>query len=156
LSKDLAEDLIVPVMLGAAEKDSGVHRLLKALRHDVPGPEVAAQRLGINGDAAAIIFKTSNQQHAGQLSFARRLGGKVADGATLNGQRISGIQKPKGHAGDKIPAANPGEIAAFGRLEHAKTGDVLTASGKVPEGYKWPDPMRPLFSLAIDVENRND
>ncbi|HVT51117.1 MAG TPA: elongation factor G [Dongiaceae bacterium] len=157
LSKDLAEDLIVPVMLGAAEKDSGVHRLLKALRHDVPGPEATAKRLGIEGgEPTAIVFKTSNQQHAGKLSLVRVFGGKIADGATLNGQRVSGILKPKGHAGDKVPAANAGELAAFGRLEHAKTGDILTTSGKAPAGFKWPDPMRPLFSLAIDVENRND
>jgi len=157
LSKDLADDLIVPVLLGAAERDAGVHRLLKALRHDVPGPEAAAKRLGIEGnEASAVVFKTSNQQHAGKLSYVRVFGAKIADGATLNGQRISGIQKPKGHAGEKIPAANPGEIAAFGRLDQAKTGDLLSASGRTPPGFKWPEPMRPLFSLAVDVENRND
>jgi elongation factor G len=157
LGKDLAADLIVPIMLGAAEKDAGVHRLLKALRHDVPGPEVTAKRLGIAGnEAAAVIFKTSNQQHSGKLSLVRVFGGRIADGATLNGQRVSGILKPKGHAGEKVPAANAGEVAAFGRLDQAKTGDILTASGKAPGGFKWPEQMRPLFSLAIDVENRND
>lgn len=156
LSKDLADDLIVPVMLGAAEKDAGVHRLLKALRHDTPGAEVAATRLGLNGDGSAIIFKTSNQQHSGKLSLARIFGAKIADGATLNGQRIAGVLKMKGHTGDKVPAGNPGEVVALGRLEQAKTGDLLTASGKTPAGYTWPDPLRPLFALAIDVENRND
>jgi elongation factor G len=156
LGKDLAEDLIVPVMLGAAEKDSGVHRLLKALRHDVPGPDAAAKRLGVNGDASAVIFKTSNQQHSGKLSLARIFGGRIADGATLGGQRVSGMLKMKGHAGEKVPAANPGEVVALGRLDQARTGDMLTASGKTPSGYKWPEPLKPLFSLAIDVENRND
>ena len=33
LSKDLAQDLIVPVLMGSAEQDYGVRRLLKALRH---------------------------------------------------------------------------------------------------------------------------
>jgi len=156
LRKDLAEDLIVPVMLGAAEKDSGVHRLLKALRHDVPGPDAAAQRLGVNGDASAVIFKTSNQQHSGKLSLARIFGAKIADGATLSGQRVSGMLKMKGHSGEKVPVGNPGEVVALGRLDQAKTGDMLTASGKTPSGYKWPDPLKPLFGLAIDVENRND
>ena len=44
LSKDLAQDLIVPVLMGAAEQDYGVRRLLKALRHDVPGPEATRDR----------------------------------------------------------------------------------------------------------------
>ena len=47
LAKDLAGDLIVPVLLGAAERDHGVHRLLKALRHDVPGPAATAARIGV-------------------------------------------------------------------------------------------------------------
>jgi elongation factor G len=64
--------------------------------------------------------------------------------------------KMKGHAGEKVPAGNPGEIVALGRLDQAKTGDILTASGKTPGDYRWPDPLKPLFGLAIDVENRND
>ena len=47
LSKDLADDLIVPVFFGSAERDNGVRRLLKALRHEVPGPEATAARLGL-------------------------------------------------------------------------------------------------------------
>jgi elongation factor G len=157
LSRELAEDLIVPVLLGAAEQDAGVHRLLKALRHDVPGPEAAARRLGIMGnEPAAVIFKTSNQQHAGKLSYVRVFGGKIADGTVLNGQRIAGIQKPLGHAGEKVPSAQAGEVAAFGRLDQAKTGDLVAVGGKTPPGFRWPEPLRPVFSLAIDVENRND
>src|SRR6266850_2433942 len=38
LTKDLTDDLIVPVLLGSAERDHGVLRLWKALRHEVPGP----------------------------------------------------------------------------------------------------------------------
>src|SRR6185295_15703324 len=78
LAKDLADDLIVPVLLGAAEADGGARRLLKALRHETPGPEVLAKRLGVIGnEAAAVIFKTYNQQHAGKLSLVRVLGGKI-------------------------------------------------------------------------------
>ena len=42
LAKDLADDLIVPVFFGSAETDAGITRLWKALRHEVPAPEVAA------------------------------------------------------------------------------------------------------------------
>src|SRR5262245_44431115 len=54
LSKDLAQDLIVPVLMGSAEQDFGVRRLLKLLRHEVPGPEAAAERLGLAGEATAV------------------------------------------------------------------------------------------------------
>ena len=36
LERELAEGLVVPVLIGSAEGDNGVRRLLKALRHDVP------------------------------------------------------------------------------------------------------------------------
>lgn len=157
LTKDLADDLIVPVLLGAAEKDAGIHRLLKALRHEAPGPEATAQRLGLEAsEAAAVVFKTHNQQHSGKLSMVRVFNGKIADGAVLNGQRVSGVTRPKGQASDKTLAASHGEVVALGRLDQAKTGDILTASGKSPKGFLWPDSLKPLFSLAIDVENRND
>src|SRR2546429_677240 len=36
LTKELAHGLLVPVLLGSSERDNGIHRLLKALRHEVP------------------------------------------------------------------------------------------------------------------------
>ena len=157
LAKDLADDLIVPVLLGAAETDAGVRRLLKALRHETPGPQVLAKRLGVIGDEpAAVVFKTYNQQHAGKLSLVRVLGGKLTDGMTLSGQRVAGLFRPKGNGFDKQPAAGLGDVVALGRLEQAQTGQLLTATGKVPQAFSWPAPLKPLFALAIDVENRND
>ena len=42
LQSDIGQDLVVPVMIGAGEKDHGVRRLMKALRHDTPGVGLAA------------------------------------------------------------------------------------------------------------------
>ena len=36
LKRELADGLVVPVLIGSAEGDNGVRRLLKALRHEVP------------------------------------------------------------------------------------------------------------------------
>ncbi len=156
-TKDLAADLIVPVLLGEAERDGGVRRLLKALRHEVPGPEAAAQRLGISGfDASTLVFKTYHQPHAGKLSLVRVFGGKIAEGAVLNGVRVAGVLRPKGNGFDKVTEASTGEVAALVRMEDVKTGNLLTASGKKNPDFSWPAPLMPLFSLAIDAENRAD
>lgn len=157
ISKDLADDLIVPVMLGAAERDHGVRRLLKALRHDVPGPELTARRLGLNDQAAAaIIFKTLHQAHSGKLSLVRVLAGKFVDGQVVNGQRIAGLLRLKGSGLEKTSQAVFGDVLAFGRLEQARTGDVLVPEGSKPGSTAWPESLSPLFSLALGVENRND
>ena len=43
LSRELAEGLITPVLIGSAENGNGILRLLKALRHEVPPVAALAQ-----------------------------------------------------------------------------------------------------------------
>ena len=159
LAKDLQDDLIVPVFLGAAERDHGVRRLLKALRHEVPCPAATAARLGIapeNGDVVATVFKTYHQPHTGKLSLARVWAGTVQDGMTLNGQRIAGLFRLKGHELTKQLSAGLGEVVALGRMDQAETGQILSASGRPAGDVAWPPRLAPLFSLAIDAVNRAD
>jgi elongation factor G len=54
LSNDLQQGFIVPVFFGSAEKDSGVRRLMKALRHECPEVAATAERLGINGSGGTL------------------------------------------------------------------------------------------------------
>jgi elongation factor G len=159
LSKDLAADLIVPVFFGSAERDNGVRRLLKALRHEVPGPEATAARLGLSaeaGDAVAQVFKTYHMPHTGKLSVARVLAGKLTDGMTLGGSRLGGIARLKGHEMTKLASAGLGEVVALARLDDVATGRLLSASGGASLAESWPPAAAPVFSLALGVENRND
>jgi elongation factor G len=159
LAKDLAGDLIVPVMMGSALHDGGVRRLLKALRHDVPGPEETAKRIGIApaaGDTAALIFKTYHQAHTGKVSMARLWGAPIQDGATLSGNRVAGLYRVKGHELGKLASATSGDVVGLGRMDAVLTGQVLTASGKSAGEVEWPARPVPLFSLALNVENRAD
>jgi elongation factor G len=123
----------------------------------VPGPEATRERLGFGGEATAVVvFKTYHQPHSGKVALARVLSGQVADGQTLSDQRIGALLKPKGNGFDKIAKAVAGDVVGLGRMDALKTGDALTASGKAPSGFKWPEPLAPLYALAIDAENRND
>ncbi len=70
LTKDLQEDLIVPVLIGAATHEHGVRRLMKALRHEVPQPAKTAERLQIpDGPLVAQIYKVQYVPHLGKLSL---------------------------------------------------------------------------------------
>ncbi|MBL8704676.1 MAG: elongation factor G [Rhodospirillales bacterium] len=159
LAADLAHDLIVPVFLGAAERDHGVRRLLKALRHEVPEIAETNARLGVRpGDGPMLrVFKTLHQPHAGKLSFARVLRGKVKDNATLGADRIGGIYRMLGETQTKLPEAAAGEVVALGRMEHARTGRALTPDGDAGEaGGKFAPVLTPVYSLAITAEKRAD
>ena len=156
LAKDFADDLIVPVLIGSAETDSGVRRLLKALRHDVPGPDHTAQRLGVpEAPAAAQVFKTIHAPHAGKMSLARVFHGTVTDGMMLGDAKVSGILRLFGTTTNKVPKATVGEVVALGRMDPVQTGELLTPASRERAAY-WPDPLIPVFAQAVHAENRND
>lgn len=158
LTRDLREDLIVPVFFGSAEGMHGITRLLKALRHEAPGPQHTAEKhqgLEATGEACAQVFKTVHASHTGKLTYARVWRGEIADGAVLNGERISGINRMVGAKLEKQPKAAAGEVVAFGRLDSATTGQMLSPSGKVAAAT-WPPPLKPLFALAVQPAQRQD
>ncbi len=159
ISKDLAGDLIVPVLFGSADLGHGITRLMKALRHETPEPSVTAARLGVpdgSGFAASVI-RTYHQSHTGKMSVARIWRGSVKDGETLGDDRISGLYHLMGGETQKIDSAGIGELVALGRMDSVKTGDLLTEAGRQADaGLVWPEVAKPVFSLAIRPHNRQD
>ena len=159
LTNTLQNDTVVPVFIGSGLNDHGVRRLLKALRHEAPGAEESAKRCGFDnaGEPAAQVFKTYHMPHAGKMSVVRVWSGQIADGDHLNETRVSGLLRMKGHTHDKLQKAGAGEVVALGRMEPIKTGDVLTPSGKRPDGVPdWPAPVTPLYAFSIFAQKRED
>jgi elongation factor G len=157
LTRELQEDKIVPVLLGGAEHDHGVRRLLKALRHEAPGPESTLERLGgAAGDPLVQVFKTYHLPHTGKLSIARIWRGTVPDGHHFGEHRVSGLQQLMGHTLNKITKAGVGDVVGLGRLEDVRTGDVLTDSGAAQGVLPWPEPLQAVYSMAINAERRED
>jgi elongation factor G len=155
LHKDQATGAIVEVLLGSAERDNGVRRLWKALRHDVPLPAETAGRRGIEtaGEPLAHIFKTVYAPHSGKLSYARVWRGPIKDGATIAGQRIAGISKFTGGEPAKVGEAVAGEIVAMGRLEGLATGATL---GPADAAIPYPEPPQPVYAFALSLPDRKD
>ena len=159
LARDLQDGLIVPVLVGAAQTDHGVRRLLKALRHEVPAHDRAAMRAGIDAagpDFTGQVLKTFITPHGGKLSLVRVWSGNARDGATVNGDRIGGIFRMFGAEAQKVGQAQAGEVLAFGRLEHARTGATLregkNGGAECPRAVVSP----PVYGLAIHARDRND
>ena len=139
LARELREGLICPVLLGAAARENGVLRLMKALRHEAPGVAETAKRLGVPAqkEALAYVFKTVHLQHGGKLSLARLLAGHLDDGATLQSSsgeagRVSGILAVSGAHDTKRAAAEAGDTVALGKLDAIKTGDTLSSGKTAP------------------------
>lgn len=160
LVRETREGLITPVFFGSAQNGFGVRRLLKALRHDTPGPEAAAARLGADGDCAH-VFKTAHAGQAGKLAYARVLAGKIADGAELtlgSGEkaRASGVFSLLGQNTKKVGAGELGDVVAIGKVEEARAGDLLSADGKARKARVAPNRRSPVYAVAISTLDRKD
>jgi elongation factor G len=161
LSKELAQGLVVPALMGSAERDNGIRRLLKALRHEAPEASEAAGRLGVkaSGDAVVHVLKTYNGAH-GKLSLVRLLSGALKDGSILHRQdgsdvRVGGMFALKGDGQTKLSEAKAGDTVALGRLEGVLTGETLSsAKGSLPKVAIETLPV--VYSLAIETTDRKD
>lgn len=159
LAQDFAHDLIVPVLIGAAEHDHGVRRLMKALRHEVPDAGATADRLGLPTDGTvAQIFKINFAPHVGKLSLIRVWRGTLKDGDTLAGVRVSNMQEsaePKPAKPTKIMKVGAGDVVALSKFEGGHTGTILTeTSATAPK--TWPQPLAPLYTVAVMAKARKD
>jgi len=157
LHDEFGADLIVPVLLGAGDRENGVRRLLKALRHDTPFVATTAQRrtLPSNGVAMAECFKVLHQSHAGKLSLCRVWSGTLSEGQNLGGQRIGTLLRPFGQRLDKISEAKAGEIVALAKVDVLSAGHSLAAAGIAPTA-DFPAADPPVFALSLAAKNRND
>nr|WP_005037378.1 elongation factor G [Holophaga foetida] len=144
------EAKLVPCIFGSAEKDGGVRRILKLLRHEAPEAAVTAQRIGIPADVTPLaqVWKTVHAPHVGKQSYVRVWNGEIADGASLAGVRVSGINKLFGQKQEKLTRAVRGEIVALGRLDSIHTSDGLS-SQPAPLGMEWPKPPQPVIPISL-------
>ena len=109
LAKELRDGLVCPVLMGVATRTNGVLRLLKALRHEAPGVEATAKRLGVKAgnDAVAYVLKTFHtapwRQDVGRARARRP--GRRRHRRSLSPEReagrVSGVFKLMGQTTEK-------------------------------------------------------
>lgn len=157
LADDLANNLVVPVFFGAATNMNGIHRLMKALRHEGPDVEQTDIRLGVedDGEPHLKVFKTLHAGHAGKISVARVLNGTVKATDTFDGERPASLVRIFGKKTDPVQSAGPGQVVGLTKMDSVQTGDLLTPSERTA-GDGTVIPPKPLFSLAIKASSRGD
>ena len=159
LKRELADGLVVPVLIGSAEGDNGVRRLLKALRHDVPDVARTAERAGASRASVVQVLKTFHGGHGGKLSLVRVLKGALKDGDTLYGSageaRICGIFALCGGKQVKRDRAQAGDTVALARLEPFATGDTLSCARSGVEQIVI-EKLTPVYRLAVAATDRKD
>mgnify|MGYP000021997308 CR=1 FL=1 len=157
LQQDLQQGFVVPVLLGAAESEHGIRRLLKALRHEVPSSERTSERCSMTAKSdvpVAQVLKTYMSAQAGKLSLCRIWSGKFEDGENYNAGRIAGMFRLQGGKVQKVASAGMGDVVAFGRLDNLHTGDVLHNSENISATKS--QILEPVFDFSLHAEKREE
>jgi len=157
LARETGESLGVSVLFGSASSSWGVRRLLKALRHEVPGPQAAADRLSVT-NASMYVFKILHGS-IGRLALARVLGGRIAEGSDLKTEdgehaRAGSMFKVQGEKTQKVTEASDGDVVAVAKVDTAKAGQWL-GTGQLPPSVAIEYPARNC-ALAIEPADRKD
>ena len=158
LARETAENLAVSVLFGSAASSWGVRRLLKALRHECPGPDAAARRLGVT-DAALHVFKISHGGAVGRLALARMLGGQMSEGSEAKSSagasaRLGALFRIQGEKTQKVHDARPGDVVAIAKVDAVQSGQWL-GSGALPPPVEAAYPARNC-AIAIEPSDRKD
>ena len=157
LARETGESLGVSVLFGSATSSWGVRRLLKALRHEVPGAQAAANRLSVT-DPSLYVFKILHGS-IGRLALSRVLGGKIGEGSDLKARdgehaRVGSLFKVQGEKTQKVSEARDGDVIAVAKIDTVKAGEWLTA-GKAPPAVEIGYPARNC-AIAIEPADRKD
>ena len=163
---------IFPVMCVCAKQDMGVGRLLEFIVDSVPSPDAMpaikttdSKELKCNstGPASAFVFKTSIEQHLGEVSFFKVYAGEVNEAIDMvnpsrnsSKERLSQLFVISGKNRDKVEKLVAGDIGATIKLKNTFTNNTLN-SPKNPdiiiEPIVYPEPK---FRTAVKAKNQSD
>jgi elongation factor G len=156
----LADNKVMPVMVGAASHNNGVMRLMKALRHEAPPAEALRARLaeqtGCDADAiAAVAFSAYHRQSVGKTVLARALSGGLKQGAQLGGHGLGALQE----AGSGKAAGNgdiaEGQVFAAVKSDHLAAPSILTADA-AKDAPGWTEAPSPMMQRVLAPVNERD
>lgn len=174
LKKGILNNLIVPVLFGAATKNVGTGHLLDFIADNMPSPldigEIKSQtesgedikRKTLPSEPfSALVFKTIADPFAGQLTIMRIFSGEMnSDSSVYNSnkksrERIGQIIHLVGKKHDPAQTAVCGDIVAVAKLKDTHTGDTL-CDEKSPVIISAISQPAPVISFAIKPKSKGD
>ena len=160
-----------PVLCIAAKPNFGVDAFLDFVINYVPAPNEMPGRKTEDGKVltcdpteapSALVFKTSVEEHLGEISFFKVYAGEITEGMDMvNGvnsskERISQLFAVAGKKREKIEKVYAGDIAATIKLKNIRTNHTLNGtknSGDVIEKITFPASK---ITMAVRAQNTSD
>ncbi|MGW4356443.1 elongation factor G [Nocardia sp. NPDC004582] len=159
---------VVPVLCGAAYRDTGIEPLLDAVAAYLPSP---LDRPAVGGGAAvraadpaeplaALAFKV-HATPTGRLTFVRvysgvlRKGDTVLDAGSGRRERVSRILRVQADRHAEVESAPAGDIVALVGPKAVRVGATLCAP-EDPVLLEPPAPTEPVVSVAVEARTSAD
>ncbi|MCE2455695.1 MAG: elongation factor G [Gemmatimonadetes bacterium] len=132
-----------PVLCGSSHLTYGIRAVLNKIVELFPspvdaGPEKAGEETieaDADGPLTALVFKTTQEPHVGDLSFFRVYSGTLENGTeltnTTNGEteRLAHLAVPLGKERREVDKLVAGDIGVVSKLKATRTNDTLSAKG---------------------------
>ena len=162
---------IFPVMCSSAKHGIGATRIMDFITNSCPAPNQMPERKTTDGTAfncnasdpvALFVFKTSIEQHLGEVSFFKAYGGTVTDGMDLinprtgNKERISQMFLLNGKNREKVDKVIAGDIAVTIKLKDVRTSDSLMDPKSAKAGFEVLTLPTDIFTVAMSAVNSAD
>lgn len=144
LKQGLAKRDLIPVFCGSGKRDIGVKRIMEFIINVAPGPIKAPNFKTTDGDeitpdvnapVSIFVFKTTVEQHLGEINYFRVISGKLTENMELvntktgNKEKISQIFAVAGKNRIKVTELVAGDIGCTVKLKGTKTNHTLCAQG---------------------------
>jgi elongation factor G len=109
----------------------------------------------------ALVFKTTNEPHVGEVTYFRTFSGTVANGSEVYNatrgtpEKLAHLSVPQGKERLEVPRLFPGDIGCVAKLRSTHTNDTLSTEAhpvRLPQ-IPFPDP---IVSFAIEAAARAD
>ena len=170
IAKGIRTRGLFPVLCLSAKHNIGVDMLMEFIITEAPS--IADMPAPVNnkgneikpnpaGPASVYVFKSSIEEHIGEINYFRVYSGKVSENLdvvnTNNGskERLAQLYVSAGKNRTRVPELHVGDIGAFVKLKNTKTGHTLNAPGNdwKYEGVKFPEPK---YRTAIKAVSESD
>lgn len=170
LKLGIINNSLYPILCTSAKKNIGLDRLMEFIGTSMPNPtEVPSQKtidgkevkIDPSGAAIAFVFKTSTEQHIGEINYFKVISGELTESIDLTNnntqtkERLAQLLLVNGKNRTKIEKIVAGDLGATVKLKNTKFNHTLTASGTdiIIEPIAFPEPR---YRTAIKAVNESD
>ena len=172
LKAGLIQRTIFPVLCSCAKQNIGVDRLLEFIATNVPAPNEMPGVKTTDGKelkckstdpASAFVFKTTIEQHLGEVSFFKVYAGEITEAMDMinpnrnnSKERLSQLFVINGKNREKVEKLVAGDIGATIKMKNTYPNNTLNSlknADDIIQQIQYPEPK---FRVAVKTKNQND